>query len=82
MCGIFGYIGKRTDAPQLVLDGLKRLEYRGYDSWGVAVVPSERQKRENTIVVKKKAGKIGDSTVKDMPEGALAFGHTRWATHG
>lgn len=76
MCGIFGYIGKQTNAPEIVLDGLKRLEYRGYDSWGVAVVTPEQ------IVVKKKAGKIEDATVKDMPKGTLAFGHTRWATHG
>ncbi len=65
----------------MVLAGLKTLEYRGYDSWGVAVVPS-KQSTNNTIVVKKKAGKIGDATVNDLPEGSLAFGHTRWATHG
>lgn len=76
MCGIFGYIGKQTNAQEIVLEGLKRLEYRGYDSWGVAVVTPKK------IVVKKKAGKIGDATVRDMPEGTLAFGHTRWATHG
>lgn len=79
MCGIFGYIGKRTDAPTLVLEGLKSLEYRGYDSWGVAVVPTALNDR---IVVKKKAGKIGNASVADMPPGSLAFGHTRWATHG
>lgn len=81
MCGIFGYIGDKKTAPGMVLKGLRTLEYRGYDSWGVAVVPSN-QSAENTIVVKKKAGKIGNATVSDLPEGSLAFGHTRWATHG
>ncbi|KKR91190.1 MAG: Glucosamine/fructose-6-phosphate aminotransferase, isomerizing [Candidatus Woesebacteria bacterium GW2011_GWA1_41_13b] len=76
MCGIFGYAGYRNFAPKLVFEGLKSLEYRGYDSWGVAVTS------ENKIVLKKKAGKIGDSHVNDLPDGTLAFGHTRWATHG
>lgn len=80
MCGIFGYVGKKTDAATIVMDGLKRLEYRGYDSWGVAVVPEG--KNGNTIVVKKMAGKIGNANVLDLPNGTLAFGHTRWATHG
>lgn len=79
MCGIFGYIGEKENAVQIVLQGLKSLEYRGYDSWGVAVVPKEADSR---IVVKKKAGKIGDANVDDLPPGSLAFGHTRWATHG
>lgn len=78
MCGIFGYVGFRTEAAQIVLEGLKALEYRGYDSWGIAVVPNELSK----IVVKKKIGKIGDATVKEMPLSSFAFGHTRWATHG
>jgi glucosamine--fructose-6-phosphate aminotransferase (isomerizing) len=80
MCGIFGYIGPRKNAAELVLEGLKTLEYRGYDSWGVGVVPLANPK--NTILVKKKAGKIGDGTVKEIPQSSLAFGHTRWATHG
>lgn len=80
MCGIFGYIGPRSDAANIVLEGLKRLEYRGYDSWGVAVVPQAQGIKK--IVVKKKAGKIGNASVDDMPKGSLAFGHTRWATHG
>lgn len=80
MCGIFGYIGKRKDAQTLVLKGLKTLEYRGYDSWGVAAIPTSSA--ENTIVVKKRVGKIGNATVDDMPQSSLAFGHTRWATHG
>lgn len=81
MCGIFGYIGDKETAPSMVLEGLKTLEYRGYDSWGVAVVPDTTDDKK-TIVVKKKAGKIGNATVSDMPKGSLAFGHTRWATHG
>ncbi len=76
MCGIFGYIGNRKNASKLVFDGLKELEYRGYDSWGVAVVSKDR------IVLKKKAGKIGNANINDLPEGNLAIGHTRWATHG
>lgn len=80
MCGIFGYVGSKKNAPSIVLDGLKHLEYRGYDSWGVAVVPDSG--KDGVIVVKKKAGKIGDAKVTDLPAGHLAFGHTRWATHG
>lgn len=91
MCGIFGYIGPNKNAPQIVLEGLKQLEYRGYDSWGVAVVPTTvilnsakdpHRRKSDKIVVKKKAGKIGNATVDDLPAGTLAFGHTRWATHG
>lgn len=81
MCGIFGYIGKQKTAPKIVLEGLKTLEYRGYDSWGVAVVPTQIGST-HTIVVKKKTGKIGNASVFDLPQGSLAFGHTRWATHG
>jgi glucosamine--fructose-6-phosphate aminotransferase (isomerizing) len=76
MCGIFGYIGNRSGAPNLVLSGLKSLEYRGYDSWGVAVVT------RNRIRIKKKIGKIGAANVNSLPDGNIAFGHTRWATHG
>lgn len=97
MCGIFGYIGPKTNAAQHVLEGLKILEYRGYDSWGVAAIPQAVNSRPGLgrgtlnpspgleareIIVKKKAGKIGDATVDDMPDSSLAFGHTRWATHG
>jgi glutamine---fructose-6-phosphate transaminase (isomerizing) len=78
MCGIFGYIGQNQAAGKLVHAGLKRLEYRGYDSWGVAVVPQT----DGVIAIKKQVGKIGSSTVSDLPAGTLAFGHTRWATHG
>jgi glucosamine--fructose-6-phosphate aminotransferase (isomerizing) len=81
MCGIFGYVGRQDRAAKLVLEGLKALEYRGYDSWGVAVVPDQSRK-DNMIVIKKSAGKIGDAHVDELPAGTLAFGHTRWATHG
>lgn len=75
MCGIFGYIGPKENAPEMVFDGLKMLEYRGYDSWGVAI------KKEKSIVVEKHVGKIGTATI-ELPESTLGIGHTRWATHG
>ncbi len=78
MCGIFGYIGKKSTAAQIVFAGIKSLEYRGYDSWGVAVVPITNSK----VVVKKRIGKIGTASVSDLPPGNIAIGHTRWATHG
>jgi glucosamine--fructose-6-phosphate aminotransferase (isomerizing) len=81
MCGIFGYLGQKKNAATIVLEGLKRLEYRGYDSWGVAVMPGGTAK-EQTITLKKRVGKIGDGTVADMPSSSFAVGHTRWATHG
>ncbi len=80
MCGIFGYIGNKQNAAELVLEGLKTLEYRGYDSWGIAVANKENGKYK--IKLKKKAGKIGDATVSNLPNSNMAFGHTRWATHG
>lgn len=61
-----------------MLAGLKYLEYRGYDSWGIAAVPQNSTR----ISVKKKAGKIGGATTEGLPKSTLAFGHTRWATHG
>jgi len=79
MCGIFGYVGTRNDAAQVVLAGLKKLEYRGYDSWGIAA-------RQNgsalaRLLVEKHTGKIGQATTS-LPGSASALGHTRWATHG
>ncbi len=75
MCGIFGYIGKKDNAAQLTLEGLKILEYRGYDSWGIAV------KKDGNLLVDKHVGKIGQAKV-NLPKSNLAIGHTRWATHG
>src|SRR5258706_9143532 len=78
MCGIVGYTGKRTAAP-LVLEGLRRLEYRGYDSAGVAVVHDGR------VEIFKAAGKIA-MLERELggkpPAGHTAIAHTRWATHG
>lgn len=75
MCGIFGYIGQKQNAPDIVFGGLKTLEYRGYDSWGVAI------KEHKSIVVEKHVGKIGVAKVS-LPPSSLSIGHTRWATHG
>ncbi|MBI2039479.1 glutamine--fructose-6-phosphate transaminase (isomerizing) [Candidatus Microgenomates bacterium] len=74
MCGIFGYIGPKN-APEVVLEGLKRLEYRGYDSWGIAVVADQ-------IKLNKKVGAIGDLSRTTLPGSTIGIGHTRWATHG
>lgn len=77
MCGIFGYCGHRDSAASLIVEGLKRLDYRGYDSWGVAAVS------DGNIYLEKKAGKI--SSVKNkfpFPSNQVAIGHTRWATTG
>jgi glucosamine--fructose-6-phosphate aminotransferase (isomerizing) len=79
MCGIVGYIGKKQAFP-IVLEGLKRLEYRGYDSAGVAIYDG------NDIKLCKTKGKVSDLEAKAnseiSTEGNLAIGHTRWATHG
>ena len=78
MCGIVGYIGNQQVAP-LLIQGLRRLEYRGYDSAGVAVV------RNGTIQVRKEAGKIAElerALDEEPVEGVYGIGHTRWATHG
>ena len=76
MCGIIGYKGNKN-ASEFILSGLSMLEYRGYDSWGVAI------KKDNKIVTFKKIGKISDRTAKDeIATGTIGMGHTRWATHG
>ncbi|WCZ38028.1 glutamine--fructose-6-phosphate transaminase (isomerizing) [Corynebacterium jeddahense] len=83
MCGIVGYVGSGTterDAKNVIIEGLRRLEYRGYDSAGVAVV------NDGTIECRKKAGKVADleAEIADnpIPASNLGIGHTRWATHG
>ncbi|GGJ31493.1 glutamine--fructose-6-phosphate transaminase (isomerizing) [Deinococcus roseus] len=78
MCGIVGYIGPR-DAQDVLISGLAKLEYRGYDSAGVAI------RTENGIEVRKKAGKLAilaGELEKEPLKGCLGIGHTRWATHG
>lgn len=77
MCGIIGYVGTRTDAGFLVLEGLKRLEYRGYDSWGSA------QRIGDAIRIRKDVGKVsGVNPAEFLQKSSLAVAHTRWATHG
>jgi len=77
MCGIVGYIGPQEALPVL-LNGLKRLEYRGYDSAGVATI-------DGGLTVMKKAGKVTELETmleQRLPRGSIGIGHTRWATHG
>lgn len=79
MCGIVGYIGPRL-APTVVFNGLKRLEYRGYDSAGIAVVDENGR-----ISVRREVGKLGNLETMLQAEplaGHIGIGHTRWATHG
>ncbi|HCC30101.1 MAG TPA: glutamine--fructose-6-phosphate aminotransferase, partial [Marinilabiliales bacterium] len=77
MCGIVGYIGDKEAYP-ILINGLKRLEYRGYDSAGVALLNGE------TLLYKRK-GKVSDLESfigQQMVTGKIGMGHTRWATHG
>lgn len=79
MCGIVGYVGPR-DATPIVLGGLKRLEYRGYDSAGLAVVESD-----GAIAVRREVGKLEvllERVDREPVRGRIGIGHTRWATHG
>src|SRR5471030_393094 len=79
MCGIIGYVGKKSASP-ILLEGLRRLEYRGYDSAGVVV------SHDGELLIRKKKGKISEGlahVLKAEPvAGTLGIGHTRWATHG
>ncbi len=79
MCGIVGYVGPRKAVP-IILDGLRRLEYRGYDSAGIAVASEE-----NGLLVRRASGKLRnlEEAIRLSPiEGSYGIGHTRWATHG
>jgi len=78
MCGIFGYIGPRKNSVELTVKGLQKLEYRGYDSWGIATDMGGELK------VEKKVGKISEAKTDDFSDSSsqLSIGHTRWATHG
>ena len=78
MCGIVGYVGDK-EASEFLIDGLRRLEYRGYDSAGIAVFDGEK------INITKKKGRLAnlEAVLKEHPlHGHIGVGHTRWATHG
>src|SRR5262245_19945816 len=78
MCGIIGYVGNR-EASGILLDGLRRVEYRGYDSAGLAVLGA------SGLAIRRRVGKVADlaSVVAAEPvQGTVGVGHTRWATHG
>lgn len=78
MCGIIGYIGNRNALP-IAIDGLERLEYRGYDSVGIAIIC------DNKLAVRKNAGRLKDlkdRLINESLKGNLSIGHCRWATHG
>jgi glutamine---fructose-6-phosphate transaminase (isomerizing) len=79
MCGIIGYVGPR-DACPILLGGLERLEYRGYDSAGIAILPSSQK-----LAIRRAVGKLGNlrrRLTDDPLEGHTGISHTRWATHG
>jgi glucosamine--fructose-6-phosphate aminotransferase (isomerizing) len=79
MCGIVGYVGTQDRAQDVILDGLRRLEYRGYDSAGMAVLDDAKIRVVRTL------GKLVnlEAALRDVPlRGAVGIGHTRWATHG
>ncbi|MFN8591275.1 MAG: glutamine--fructose-6-phosphate transaminase (isomerizing) [Thermomicrobiales bacterium] len=75
MCGVFGFVGRESDVGDMVLSALKTLEYRGYDSWGMAV------SLPDNLFVAKNTGRINGQRVA-LPKATMGLGHTRWATHG
>ena len=78
MCGIIGYIGKKNSVGYII-DGLKKLEYRGYDSAGISIL------QDGKLVTVRAVGKVAElekATLQVSPKGTLGIGHTRWATHG
>ena len=78
MCGIIGYVGKRNDCINILINGLKRLEYRGYDSSGIAYL------KDDGIIIKKEKGSLENlyQSINFDDESSIGIGHTRWATHG
>ena len=76
MCGIYGYSGKKV-ANNLIFNGLKRLEYRGYDSWGVAILDANKIYQYKNIGMVKQ-----DIKLDKLPESNIGVGHTIWAKHG
>ena len=78
MCGIIGYVGKNNSTPYII-DGLKKLEYRGYDSAGISILQDKK------IVTVRAVGKVAElekAALQVNPQGTTGIGHTRWATHG
>jgi glucosamine--fructose-6-phosphate aminotransferase (isomerizing) len=78
MCGIIGYIGTNRNATAIILDGLSKVEYRGYDSVGIGIL------QDNSLLIKKKNGRLADliASMGELPPSHIGIGHTRWATHG
>ncbi|MCL4366517.1 glutamine--fructose-6-phosphate transaminase (isomerizing) [Patescibacteria group bacterium] len=84
MCGIFGYSGPKN-ASEVILEGLKRLEYRGYDSWGIALKVQSSKFKVQNLIVERHIGAIGDVNLDSelsTVDSYTGIGHTRWATHG
>ena len=77
MCGIIGYVGEKRFSIDVIIDGLKHLEYRGYDSAGIAYV------KDNNVVIEREVGRISNlESVLKKDTSHIGIGHTRWATHG